>query len=116
MTDTPNPEAGFSACTDLLGMMLPLVWTAPAKPNSQCRYDHVIAETPFGRFLITWKSWKAWDSPTIDETPWGDFFGVGANLEAAQGMAECEYQNRLLACFLPNAEVSRPAAADGGQP
>ena len=47
-----------------------LQWTENRPPCAGCPYDHCIAETPFGRFLITWKSWKEYDSPTVDETPW----------------------------------------------
>lgn len=105
---------------DLLGLVAPLEWTAPAKPNSECHYDHVIAETPFGRFLITWKSWKDYDSPTIDETPWGDYFGVGADVNDAKAMAEAEYQQRVLACLKPNDGAKAASAAspatEGSEP
>jgi hypothetical protein len=36
----------------------PLIWTDEQKSNDEISYNHVIAETPFGRFLITWKGWK----------------------------------------------------------
>lgn len=101
---TPGLGVGSNA---LLGKLIaPLKWSDPAKPSSECYYDHVIAETPFGRFLITWKSWKDCDAPTIDETPWGDYFGVGADVDDAKTMAEAEYQKRILACLQPNAGLS----------
>lgn len=46
-----------------------LKWSEPAAPNDEIRYDHVIAHTPFGRILITWKSWKPHSPYTIDEQP-----------------------------------------------
>jgi hypothetical protein len=49
-----------------------LHWSDHKKPTNGIPYDHIIAETPFGRTLITWKGWKEHDSPTIDE-----FLGVG---------------------------------------
>lgn len=34
-------------------------WTEPRKPTEGVSfYDHVIAETPIGRMIIEWKSWK----------------------------------------------------------
>lgn len=71
-----------------------LEWSAPQKPNETIRYDHVIAHTPFGRFLITWKGWKENDTPSIDETPWGEPWGVGSDLEDAKAIAEAEFKKR----------------------
>lgn len=76
----------------------PLVWSEPLRSTEEVRYNHVIAETPFGRFLITWKGWKEHDSPTIDETPWGDFGGVGCDVEDAKAIAEKAYLERLAQC------------------
>lgn len=73
----------------------PLVWTSPAPPNEMVRYDHVIAETPFGRFLITWKGWKESDSPTIDETPWGEWGGAFTTVEQAMAAAEAAFTKRI---------------------
>ncbi len=47
----------------------PLVWTEVSKPNEECRYDHVKAETPLGVILITWKSWKEDKEYVVDEHP-----------------------------------------------
>jgi hypothetical protein len=48
-----------STITDDSSVMIkPLVWSTNRKPNEDCRYDHCIAETPFGRFVIGWRSWK----------------------------------------------------------
>ena len=52
-------------------------------------YDHSIAETPFGRFVIAWKSWKEFDSYDTLESPFNDYLCVNEySLEAAQ--KECE--------------------------
>ena len=72
-----------------------LVWTEEKKPNDEIRYNHVIAVTPFGRFLVTWKGWKKYDSPTIDETPWGGWGGVGVDLQAAKETAEEQYIKKI---------------------
>ena len=77
----------------------PLVWSDVTEPNRSVPYHHVIAETPFGRFLITWKGWKDNDFPTIDETPWHEWSGVGTSVEDAKAMAEAEYKKRVLACL-----------------
>ncbi|WP_425401214.1 hypothetical protein [Algiphilus sp.] len=74
----------------------PLEWTEPQQPNDEFSYNHVTAQTPFGRFVITWKGWKEHDNPTIDETPWGDFGGVGCDLMGAKTIAEAEYTKRVV--------------------
>jgi hypothetical protein len=41
-------------------------WTEPCKPKEGVSYyDHVIAETPLGKCIIKWKSWKESDSYSI---------------------------------------------------
>jgi hypothetical protein len=79
----------------------PLVWTEPLGPMPGCRYDHVAAQTPFGRFLVTWKGWKDHDWPCVDETPWGDHFGSWPTVAAAKSACEEEFARRLRACFAP---------------
>lgn len=32
------------------------------EPNENCRYDHVICDTPIGKFQIEWKSWSEYDN------------------------------------------------------
>jgi len=78
----------------------PLQWTEPAPPNEDVRYDHVTAETPFGRFLITWKSWKEHPDYTVDETPWGDWCTPTYSLAEAKELAWDEYQCRILGCLV----------------
>jgi hypothetical protein len=81
-----------------------LKWSDPAKPNDQCHYDHSIAETPFGRFLLTWKSWKTepWQDMGFgfDETPWGgvEYHGWSC-VGDAQKWAEAEMGRRIELCF-----------------
>jgi hypothetical protein len=79
--------------------MMQLQWTEPAKPNEKCSYDHCTAQTPFGRFLITWKSWKEFDDYTIDETPWGDFFGSDSTLEEAKASCQRAFEERVQLCL-----------------
>ena len=81
-------------------MIKPLIWSEPHPPNKDIRYDHVRAETPFGNFLITCKSWKKYDSPTIDETPWGDYFGCGDTIDDAKKLCEEEYERRVRECLV----------------
>ena len=74
-------------------------WTAEMPANESIRYNHVTAETPFGRFEITWKGWKEHDSPTVDETPWGDYFGAFSTVDEAKAACELEYSRRIcIAC------------------
>jgi hypothetical protein len=69
----------------------PLIWTEPQIPNDEIVYTHVIAHTPFGRILITWKSWKDHPSFTVDEHPSIDFFCCAFSLEEAKERAEKDY-------------------------
>ena len=73
-----------------------LKWTDPAPPGKDCPYDHVIAETPFGRFLLTWKSWKDDPGYGFDETPWGETGYPGLNtIEEHKQWAEEQMRFRI---------------------
>jgi hypothetical protein len=79
--------------------MVKLFWTDNRPPSGECRYDHCIAETPFGRFLLTWKGWKAdWQNNLgFDETPWDEVvYNHNCNsLEAAKQWAADELEKRI---------------------
>jgi hypothetical protein len=79
--------------------MIKLEWTENRPPrNGVCRYDHCIAETPFGRFLLTWKGWKTdWQYDLgFDETPWDgiEYHSWGSIDEAKQWAAD-EMEKRI---------------------
>lgn len=112
-SDPSAPTQGGSGVD--LQRLVRLVWSDPAKPCEECRYDHTIAETPFGRFLLTWKSWKSepWQDMGLgfDETPWGEVHYDGWNtVEDAQQWAEKEMTRRC-AEFL---KANKRAARSGG--
>lgn len=51
-----------------------LGWSDDRPPCDEIPYSHRIAATPFGRFVLTWRSWKI--DPVdmgfvFEETPWG---------------------------------------------
>lgn len=74
-----------------------LNWTEPRPPTKDvCSYHHTIAETSFGRFLLTWKGWKDYADYGFDETPWGEieYHGFGS-VEEAQQWAEHELYKRV---------------------
>ena len=78
----------------------PLTWTAERQPDAHCRYNHCIAETPIGRFLLTWKGWKSDCIPVADETPWGEFYDPGVDTVAeAQAACQREYVRRVTLCL-----------------
>lgn len=81
--------------------VVPLLWTQESKPTKSVPYTHIMALTPFGRFLITWKGWKDDPSPTIDETPWGEFGGIFLDVESAKKAAEDQYAKRVADCVAP---------------
>jgi hypothetical protein len=74
-----------------------LEWSDPSKANSEIMYNHVIAETPFGRILITWKGWKDDPGFTVDEHPLQDVVGVRSycDLDDAKAHAEDRYFEAL---------------------
>ena len=79
----------------------PLEWSEQHKPNDNVRYNHCIAHTPFGRFLITWKGWKDNVSPEAEETPWGEYYDPCADsVEEAQANCEREFARRLALCLV----------------
>lgn len=76
-----------------------LHWSEVQKPNDQCSYTHVTADTPFGRILITWKGWKENPSMTLDESPWGATGYIGDTVESAKRSVGDEFRRRLDLCF-----------------
>ena len=58
-------------------------WTEPKKATEGVSfYDHVIAETPIGRMIIEWKSWK--DNDDYGVMIDNEWIGVGIDLEEAK--------------------------------
>jgi hypothetical protein len=78
--------------------VIKLQWSDPQPPNESVPYNHVTAPSPFGDFLITWKGWKKYDSPTIDESPWG-YGGSGGDVDDAKRIAQAEFERRVFACI-----------------
>lgn len=77
-----------------------LKWTEVAPPCEECRYHHVSAQTPFGRFLITWKGWKDYPSYDVEEAPWTDqWWYSGSDLDDAKMAAETEMNKRIQECL-----------------
>jgi hypothetical protein len=59
-------------------------WTEPKPPTKDVSYyNHTTLETPLGKFIIEWKSWKKYDSYSISII--GDkYIGEGNDLEDAK--------------------------------
>lgn len=75
-----------------------LVWSENMGPNSDYMYDHCIACTPFGNFVLTWKSWK--EHIDIDiEAPWGYLASVASSLEEAKQLCYTAWYNKVLECL-----------------
>jgi hypothetical protein len=89
-----------------------LQWSENRPPCEECRYDHCTAETPFGGFLITWKSWKEYDSPTVDETPWGDSWQAFATVELAKAACQREFDARLALCGRNHPTPAKPGRVE----
>ena len=43
----------------------PLVWSEEREPNKENNYNHVVAESSLGTYIIEWKGWKEYDSKVI---------------------------------------------------
>ena len=72
--------------------MSKLKWSEDFPPNSYCSYNHCFADTPFGRFLLTWKGWKEHCNSGVgfDETPFADevWYDSWDSVEDAKKAAE----------------------------
>ena len=77
----------------------PLEWTDATPPDHASHYDHCFAETPFGRFMLTWKGWNTYPSYTADETPWNEWAGTWNTLAEAKQACETEFARRLQSCL-----------------
>jgi hypothetical protein len=64
-----------------------LNWTPEAPPTDGVSfYNHTICETPIGRIIIEWKSWK--ESPSYDVELDGKWIGVSYTLSEAKELAQ----------------------------
>lgn len=71
-----------------------LEWSEPAPPNGKSRfYDYVEASTPFGLFLLEWKSWKDHDPISIEFA--GEYVDVAHDLDGAKAKAEIWFGSRI---------------------
>lgn len=69
-------------------------WTEPKSPTEGVSfYDHTIAETPIGKVIIEWKSWK--ESPSYDIELDGEWIGVSYDLETAKEVVVIYLKDRL---------------------
>lgn len=61
-------------------------WTEPKPPTEGTSYyDHITTETPLGRAIIEWKSWKY--SPSYSITIGDDYIDTEYDLEEAKILA-----------------------------
>ena len=77
----------------------PLKWSGHRQPDKDVPHDHQIAETPFGRFVVMWKSWKSEPLQDMgvgfDESPWGIWYIGWDTPEEAMREAEEELAKRI---------------------
>lgn len=77
----------------------PLVWSPDLPPGRGAPYNHCVADTLMGRFLITWKGWKEDPDYDVDETPWGlPFRGAWSSAAEARAACEAEFARRIMGC------------------
>jgi hypothetical protein len=109
---TPEPRP---ASAEAQGFAI-LSWSEERQPCEECRYNHCIAETPFGRFLISWKGWEEHPAVTADETPFGDWFECWSSVEEAKSGCQSEYNRRLALVPLPQLQPEPHPASPEAQP
>lgn len=87
-----------------------LNWSEERSANKEIYYNHVIAETPLGRFLVTWKGWKDYPDFAIDETPFCDssgnpiWGGCAVDLEDAKQICWDLYRSKIDECLEEESE------------
>jgi len=115
----PEREAAMAelraASAEAQGLAI-LSWSEERQPCEGCRYNHCIAETPFGRFLISWKGWKDHFAVTADETPFGDWFECWNSVEEAKSGCQSEYNRRLALVPLSHPQPELPTASAEARP
>lgn len=86
-------------------MFKAIEWSEFLAPNPSCRYSHVIGKTPFGDFLITWKSWDDIPRYEVEESPCEQSIGKEEFcLIDAKHICEDEYNKCLRSCLETNGE------------
>lgn len=89
------------------GVVKALEWSEHVPPSGEdCFYDHVRAKTPFGTYSIEWKSWKAYDWPTVDFQ--GEFLRASPTVDEAKAAAQADYEARILAALAPSPSAGEP--------
>jgi enoyl reductase-like protein len=69
-------------------------WTTPSKPiEGISYYDHVILETPIGKAIIEWKSWKERESYDIYID--GSYLGCDYELDKAKEVVHDYLKNKF---------------------
>lgn len=58
-------------------------WSEIKEPNKEVSYNHVILESPLGKFVIDWKGWK--ENPSYDIQLNDEWIGSEYDLETAKG-------------------------------
>jgi hypothetical protein len=81
-------------------MIKEIEWSDPLPPDDDCRYDHIKATTSIGSFLVTWKGWKLYDWPTLDECPWDPYPSDSyPSVDEAKRAIQEQYNTRILQCL-----------------
>ncbi len=80
-------------------MANPLEWTPAAPSNSGCPYDHTRAKTPFGDYLVTWKSWKDYPSYGLEFAD--EYLTTENTLPDAKLAAQEDFDRRVAASVAP---------------
>ena len=72
---------------------LKLIWSLTQEPNEKVHYNHVYAETPFGRIVIRWVLWRGSLSYDIEEMPGHDDRYLSMLMSCDTESAEREAEN-----------------------
>jgi len=75
-----------------------LEWSAPKPKSLAIPAEHIEAESPFGKFTISWRPWRS-VPVCLEKTPWGGWHGVYDSIEKAKEAAQEAYCFRVLYCL-----------------
>jgi hypothetical protein len=90
----------------------PIKWTLGGEKD--CCYDNWLGETPFGKILIIWKSWKDYPNACLVEFP-GEFQANSQDQDDLKAECEIEFARRCKeALAQPEPNTTRPCRSCDG--
>ena len=74
-----------------------LIWSKDYPPDNSCRYNHILASTHFGSYLISWKGWK--DRPEFSVEFDGEWLHSFYSLDEAKSYCQSDFKDLVEGCL-----------------